>query len=158
GGRRPLDQAGGRRLRPAANAKAGWPVQGRLPRRIRDGRVSYLRLDSDPATLRAAFTRNGGEGVDMRNLEFYFRRTPSPPGGLPLVPVSGLVRLNGKPLADAEITLVPLTSLRDENDPSLTEAKGRTDADGNFTLRIDTERAGARPGKYRVTISKKARG
>jgi hypothetical protein len=140
---------------PQRTPRLGGLFKGGFHAAFADGRVSYLRLDADPAMLRAAFTRSGGEVFDMRLLEFDSRRTPLLSDGLPLVPVSGRVSLNGEPLGEAEITFVPLT--RDEKGQSLSEAKGRTDADGNFTLRIDKERAGARAGKYRVTISKKAR-
>jgi hypothetical protein len=59
--------------------------------------------------------------------------------------VSGIVRLDGKPLGDAAVAFQPV-----DNGPV---ACGSTDADGRYRLETGN-RLGLAPGNYRVTISK----
>jgi len=66
-----------------------------------------------------------------------------------LVDVSGVVTLDGKPLADA---IVQFTASSNEAGYSR-PATGRTDASGRYTLEYSTGRSGTRPGGYRVSIS-----
>jgi len=61
------------------------------------------------------------------------------------VPVTGLVTLDGEPVADASITFYP------ENGRPAT---GRTDAEGIYTLTTFETNDGAVPGQHRVSISK----
>jgi hypothetical protein len=70
-----------------------------------------------------------------------------------IVPVSGLVTLDGRPLAGAVVTLQPLSG--GNTRPSLASGSvGRTDAAGRFTLRlIAPDRPGAAIGEHSVTIS-----
>lgn len=69
--------------------------------------------------------------------------------GPKLVPVSGQVTWNGKPLEYAMIVFFP------EN-PSMPTASGSTRADGNFSLLTAQPKSqpGAFPGKYKVTVTK----
>jgi hypothetical protein len=70
-----------------------------------------------------------------------------------VVPVSGRVTLNGKPLAGAVVTFQPKTG-RDLAQPATTGSVGRTDAQGRFTLRlVAPDRPGAAPGEHAITIS-----
>jgi hypothetical protein len=71
-------------------------------------------------------------------------------GDPPLVPVSGIVTLNGKPFPQAGILFVP-----DPGNPWITEGRATTDLDGKFQV-LNGNRAGLTPGKYQVTISDKA--
>lgn len=64
--------------------------------------------------------------------------------GLGLVPVSGTVTLDDKPLSGAEIIFRPV-----DGRPSL----GVTDAEGKYTLRYLDDQNGAVPGKHQVSIS-----
>lgn len=70
------------------------------------------------------------------------------------LPVTGTVLYNGEPLADAEIGFVPSAP-----DGGAHPARGRTDAQGRFTLKTyfgptdDVE--GATPGDYKVTVQKR---
>ncbi|MCG6157359.1 carboxypeptidase-like regulatory domain-containing protein [Rubinisphaera margarita] len=61
------------------------------------------------------------------------------------VPVTGLVTLDGTPVADASVTFYP-----DSGRP----ATGRTDAEGIYTLTTFETGDGAVPGEHRVSISK----
>jgi len=72
-----------------------------------------------------------------------------------IVPVSGNVTLNGKPLAGAVVTFQPVgTRQRGSPQPEATGSVGRTDALGHYTLRlIQPDRAGAAIGDHTVTIS-----
>jgi hypothetical protein len=71
-------------------------------------------------------------------------------GGNRPVPVSGQVKLNGKPLANASVAFVPEKEIKGAGAGS----EGKTDADGNFTLHMAQKDAnGAFPGKYKVVIS-----
>jgi hypothetical protein len=60
-------------------------------------------------------------------------------------PVSGVVTLDGKPLAGASIHFVPEGSGRD--------ATGETDASGHFTMSTFKPRDGVVPATYKVVIS-----
>jgi len=67
-------------------------------------------------------------------------------GGPKPLPVSGVVTLDGQPVADAGVMFCPA-----ENGPM---ASGTTDAKGKFQLKT-TNALGAMAGQYRVAISKK---
>lgn len=62
-----------------------------------------------------------------------------------VVPVTGEVLYQGKPVAGALVTFL--------GEGSATPAVGQTDAAGKFKLQTQ-DREGAAPGKYRVTVSK----
>lgn len=69
----------------------------------------------------------------------------------PFAPVSGVVLLNGKPLADASVSLTPVVSDKATYGPG---SHGITDATGRFTLKVSTHNAkGALVGKHTVRIS-----
>jgi hypothetical protein len=68
-----------------------------------------------------------------------------------LAPVSGQVKLNGKPLPKAWVHFAPKAS-KQTNAPGPT-SHGRTDMDGRFTLGVDPQHAGAVVGINRVFIS-----
>jgi hypothetical protein len=60
-----------------------------------------------------------------------------------VVPVSGTLTYQGKPVTDAIVHFVP-----ESGRPSL----GETDASGQFTLTYDPETKGAKLGKHRVFV------
>jgi hypothetical protein len=66
-------------------------------------------------------------------------------GGAKVVPVSGQVKLDGKPLAECAVMFTPVA-----RGPV---ANGSTDAEGRFQL-ATTNRSGAIAGEYFVTIVK----
>jgi hypothetical protein len=67
---------------------------------------------------------------------------------LNLVPVEGTVTLNGEPLADASVTLLPT------NAESPGPFTAQTDASGKFSLgRPGDEGSGAQPGRYYLMIT-----
>lgn len=68
--------------------------------------------------------------------------------GPTLVPVSGAVTLDGKPLEGATLSFVPLPG-----NPVSTAGTDATGPDGNFRMTYDG-RAGLAPGKYSVAVSK----
>ena len=63
-----------------------------------------------------------------------------------LVPASGVVSLDGGPVAGATVTFIP-------TGPGI-PASGTTDATGRFELAIGSGRQGLPRGRYRVTITK----
>jgi hypothetical protein len=67
-------------------------------------------------------------------------------GGLPLQPVSGVVKWNGQPLGGADIVF----KLKDGNRSSF----GRTDANGRYELTTRASNDGAPAGDYLVAITK----
>jgi hypothetical protein len=70
-----------------------------------------------------------------------------------VVPVSGRVTLNGKPLAGAVITFQP-HSQSGTRRPRTTGSVGRSDEQGRFALRvIEPDGLGAAVGEHVVTIS-----
>jgi hypothetical protein len=72
-------------------------------------------------------------------------------GKLPIVPVSGTVTLDGKPLEGFQVFFQPIHG--ETSKPMLT-ASGLTNAHGKFTLKTVEEnpRKGVSVGEYRVTI------
>lgn len=73
---------------------------------------------------------------------------------LPLVPVTGTVRLGGQPLTDAVVVFAP----ESHDAGTVPVATGRTDAEGRFVLLTNYQPrstgVGAVPGRHRVTVSK----
>jgi hypothetical protein len=72
-------------------------------------------------------------------------RDPSLPD---LVPVTGTVTLDDKPLSNASLQFIPSGSTVG------TGSGGATDAEGKYTLRTAHDGVGAPVGEYRVLISK----
>ncbi len=69
-----------------------------------------------------------------------------------VVPVSGRVTLNGKPLSGAVVTFQPLGNSQAPR-PAGTGSIGHTDAQGRFSLRmVEPSRPGAIVGDHTVTI------
>jgi len=64
-----------------------------------------------------------------------------------LVPVKGTVTLNGKPMANAQISFIP-----DPGNKSSTAGGDTTGPEGNYMARFKG-RSGLAPGKYKVTIA-----
>jgi hypothetical protein len=74
-------------------------------------------------------------------------------GGSKIATVSGIVTLDGKPLANATVSFQPISSGKDVN-PGL-GSLGRTDDYGRYKLAIVGEgTGGALVGKHRVEISR----
>jgi hypothetical protein len=70
-----------------------------------------------------------------------------------VVPVSGRVTLDGKPLANAVVTFQPMGSGKSA-ETTTTGSVGRTDSEGTFVLRlVSPDRYGAAVGDHVVTIS-----
>jgi hypothetical protein len=67
------------------------------------------------------------------------------------VPVSGVVTLNGKPLAGADVTFVPIHEDK-ESTKALPSSSGKTDDAGRYSLKGPKDAEGALPGKHRVSI------
>jgi len=67
-------------------------------------------------------------------------------GGRGLVPASGKLEIDGKPLGSAVITLLP-------DGKNLQPAVGRSADDGSFVLKTGND-PGALPGRYKVLIAK----
>lgn len=71
-----------------------------------------------------------------------------------VVPVSGRVTMDGRPLAEARITFQPAGDW--QNPYPGPGSYGVTDSDGKYSLQlIDSGRPGAVVGKHRVTITPK---
>jgi hypothetical protein len=72
--------------------------------------------------------------------------------GKKFVPVSGKVTLNGRPLPGATVSFQPLAPAGSVNAPAPGSA-GKTDANGEYTLKVSTGQNGAWVGKHRVEIT-----
>jgi hypothetical protein len=71
------------------------------------------------------------------------------PSGPPLVPAEGVVTLDGKPLAGAQVMFDPQGETRGQ------ALFGKTDSAGKFALAsADRKRTGAAVGEYKVIINK----
>jgi len=72
-----------------------------------------------------------------------------------VVPVSGVVTLDGKPLPNAYIAFQPTVNAGEK--PPGPGSYGNTGADGSYSLRLmDNDESGAVVGNHRVEISLKA--
>jgi hypothetical protein len=70
-----------------------------------------------------------------------------------VVPVSGRVTLNGKPLAGADVIFQPRGNSKEPR-PAGTGSTGHTDEEGRFSLRmVEPNKAGAVVGDHVVTIA-----
>ena len=67
-----------------------------------------------------------------------------------VVPVSGVVKLDDKPLAGAIVAFVPMMQ---EGYAVGVASKGETDANGHFSLTTTDDRSGALVGEHSVRIS-----
>jgi hypothetical protein len=67
---------------------------------------------------------------------------------LPLIPVGGVVTLDGKPLGGAAIGFAPIGTTPGNG------ASGRTDKDGKYELTASYRGKGVPPGEYRVVVTK----
>jgi hypothetical protein len=67
-------------------------------------------------------------------------------GGPKFVPVSGVVTLDGQPVANAGVMFLPV-----DKGPA---CGGTTNADGKFDI-MTTNRRGVAPGPYHVTVTKR---
>jgi hypothetical protein len=77
-------------------------------------------------------------------------------GGRKIVPVSGVVKVNGEPAANLVVSFQPLGG-QDEENPGR-GASAVTGPDGRYTLVYDGEKPGALTGKHRVRIFPKVSG
>ena len=73
-------------------------------------------------------------------------------GGVPpMVPVSGVVTVDGKPMAHVQVGFLPDT---EEFDPTRHgSGLGVTDAQGNYVVKNAAGQEGLWPGKYKVTFT-----
>src|SRR5215213_805942 len=71
-------------------------------------------------------------------------------GGRKVVPVSGVVTVDGKPARNVVVSFQPVGS-KEEPDPGR-GSSGTTDENGRYTLVYDGEKPGALTGKHRVRI------
>ena len=72
-------------------------------------------------------------------------------GSRKFAPVSGKVTLNGLPLANALVAFNPIPP--EGSGQAGPGSIGTTDADGVFTLRVNSDQSGALVGKHRVGIT-----
>jgi hypothetical protein len=72
-------------------------------------------------------------------------------GGSGYVPVSGTVALNGKPIRNAKVDFLPMSTTGNQT-PGRASV-GYTDENGKFTLKTIDGVAGAAVGRHRVKIS-----
>jgi hypothetical protein len=73
-------------------------------------------------------------------------------GGKKFAPVSGKVTLNGRPLPGATVSFQPIAPAGSVNAPAPGSA-AKTDANGEYTLKVSTGQNGAWVGKHRVEIT-----
>jgi hypothetical protein len=73
-------------------------------------------------------------------------------GGKKFAPVSGVVKLNGKPLVGATVSFTPFKGEEEIEAP--TSSVGKTNENGEYTLEATTGQHGALVGKHKVAISK----
>lgn len=75
-------------------------------------------------------------------------------GGPKIVPVSGVVKINGEPYPNAVVTFQPMGDGKND-DVGARGSSAETDEQGRFTLIYDGDKPGAVVGKHRVRIFSK---
>jgi hypothetical protein len=75
-------------------------------------------------------------------------------GSRKFAPVSGTVTLDGRPLANAIVTFMPV--VEQGSIDAGESSTGKTNDKGEFTLKSTTGKNGARVGKHKVSISMQA--
>lgn len=120
----------------------------------KDGVLDGAELDKAPA-LRAALRRlDADRDGKLTAHEVTDRIQQWQSSKLGLMPLHCTVTMDGKPLADATVTLLPEACLG----PNVQKALGKTDAHGRAALSVEQPAEpgliGAAPGFYRVEISK----
>ena len=75
-------------------------------------------------------------------------------GDFPVAPVSGVVTMDGSPLADATVTFVP--SVGAANSEAGPFSRAKTDKDGKFSLETRDGLRGAVVGSHQVEISRES--
>lgn len=70
------------------------------------------------------------------------------PDGLPLMPVSGVVAINGKPTSGVMISFIPIGATRGRG------AGGQTDANGRYELVNTQGKPGVAVGSYKVVANR----
>ncbi|MEN6497033.1 MAG: hypothetical protein ABFD16_22295 [Thermoguttaceae bacterium] len=119
----------------------------------KDGVLSGPELDKAPALNAAMAKIDADNDGKLTAHEVANRIKQWQASKLGLMPVSCTVRLDGKPLADATVTLVPDACLG----PNVQKATGKTDANGQAALSVanppEPSLRGVAPGFYRVEIS-----
>lgn len=118
-----------------------------------DGAIGGAELDRVPSLKRSLkrVDRNGDGKITADEIEQRLKVWSE--SGLALTRVVAVVKQDGRPLSDAQVTLVPEEFLG----PALKPAKGTTDSTGTAHLKIssDPDEAGVHLGFYRVEISRK---
>src|SRR4051794_23977925 len=93
---------------------------------------------------------NGHWCVNIGALFLFLCGCNSAPPGPPLVPAEGIVTLDGKPLAGANVMLQPQGETRGDK-----AFYAKTDASGKFVATsADGKHKGAAVGNYKVVINK----
>jgi hypothetical protein len=117
-----------------------------------DGAIAGGELDKCPG-LKDGFAlmdTNKDKRLSADEIEARVREYQSDKAGLLLLSVQ--VFLDGKPLTEAEVNVVPESFMGTAVKP----AKGTTDAGGACTCRIEgSQYPGIHPGIYRIEVSKK---
>src|SRR5262245_47975008 len=72
--------------------------------------------------------------------------------GYEVVPVEGIVKLDGKPMINVDVFFSPEVAQLKDKSPPMSRAK--TDAEGRFKMRCDDGEMGAVLGKHLVTLQR----
>ena len=72
----------------------------------------------------------------------------------PLHPVSGTITLDGKPVADVQLTFLSQKALLSDDEIRIGTSNGQTDSEGRYTLNYAPNVRGAVAGFHRVEFSK----
>lgn len=115
--------------------------------RNKDGLLDSQELEAGPGLIDAF-----GKNKKLTQAELVERFQGYATSGIRAMTVVLVVRLDGKPLADAEVTLEPERFMSGIVKP----ASGRSNASGNVTPKMaDYDLPGLAPGIYKVSVSKK---
>ena len=136
---------------PSVNANAGTSAVEKYDA-DGNGKLSNEELSASPA-LKSAISQMDKDGdAQLAPSEIDARVDEWRESKVALTSVMVTVRLDGRPLSEAEVAFVPESFMGDKTET----AKGKTDNRGMTRLRISDqpEGRGVRPGFYKIQISK----
>jgi hypothetical protein len=119
-----------------------------------DGAVDGAELDKAPTLKNSLSLVDADKDGRLTAAEIATRLTLYRDGKMAMMPLNAQVSLNGAPLADATVTLVPEKFMGE----SFKTASGTTDSTGLCSFSISEQEPGTQVGFFRIEVSKKQGG
>ncbi len=137
---------------PALSPSEAGPAAVKAFDRNNDGKIDETELEQCPALKSALEAIDKDKDGAISGDEIKVRLEHFEKANIGLISIPCQVTLDGKPLADATVTLEPELFVKDAIQP----ASGVSDGQGQVTLQTaDTDLPGVNCGFYKIRVSKK---